>query len=583
MKTVLSSALYAAVRRVKLAIPLYALILASLMLQSCSKEHQIVKKAPETSTKLPVASGTTSAIAGKNVMMQGFYWDVPMGGTWWGNIQSKVSSWSTAGITSIWMPPCSKGASGGYSVGYDPFDYFDFGDFNQMGTTETRYGSKAELQACINAAHGAGLQVYADIVMNHNGGGSAQSNPNTGTTTNTLFNVASGIFPRGYNDFHKSTFETADAGVFSNYADLCHKNPYVAGGLWANSNSVAKYYKGTLGFDGWRFDWVDGFSPSYVNQFVAAAPGFAVTEYWGPSGGTNVSELQTCINGSGASSFDFPCVFGLKNAFVNNDLNLLNTTGMLCKSNPDKAVTFVTNHDINYVPDNKKLQAYAFIMAHEGTPCVFYSDYESLLDKAKMNSLIWINKNLAAGTTTVLYSDNDEYIAKMSGSPGLIIYINNSGSTLTRSITTNWANSTIHDYANNTAADLTTNASGVATISAPANSYTIWSSNGTVTPPTGGNVSITLRMQKDVLSGNSLFFTGNNATLTNWAGGVQGTWTTNNFWTYSLSVPSGQALDFKVRKGTTGGTGNLWESGANHTIASPANGTTYTVTFNGGF
>ena len=87
---------------------------------------------PTVSTVSPnsqkVAAGNTSG-----VMMQAFYWDVPMGGTWWGVIQGKVSSWAGAGVTSLWMPPASKGESGPYSVGYDPFDYFDFGDFNQKG------------------------------------------------------------------------------------------------------------------------------------------------------------------------------------------------------------------------------------------------------------------------------------------------------------------------------------------------------------------------------------------------------------------------------------------------------------------
>ncbi len=572
-------------KNVKTPVTFYFLFFLCLIFLGCYKEaakptiDMPVNMLAATVAKTANPSAS-AAIAGKNVIMQGFYWDVPMGGTWWGNVQGKVSSWAGAGITSVWLPPCYKGASGGYSDGYDPFDYFDFGNYNQMGTTKTRYGSKSDLQSCINAAHSAGLQVYADIVINHNGGGSAQYNPNTGTTTNTLFVPASGIFPRSYNDFHPSTYEFSDAAVFSNYADLCHKNPNVSGGLWSNSNSVAKYFKGTLGFDGWRFDWVDGFSPAYVANFVAAAPGFAVTEYWGPSGGTSVSEIQSCINSSGVSSFDFPCVFALKAAFTNNNLANLRDMGMLCKSNPGKAVTFVTNHDINYIPNNNKLQAYAFIMAHEGTPCVFYSDYESLLDKAKMNTLIWINKNLASGTSTVLYADNDEYVAAMNGSPGLIIYINNSSSTLSRSVTTNWVNSNIHDYANNWGTDFTTNGSGVATISAPANSYTIWSGTGTVT---GSNATITLRMLKDVQNGNSLFFTGNNSALTNWGGGVPGAWNSGNYWTTTVTVPSTQELDFKVRKGTTGGTGNIWESGPNHIIGNPINGTTYTVAFNGGF
>jgi alpha-amylase len=571
------------IKKTNVSIGFIAMLL-TLSYYSCSVKESSDSTSP-VQEKNVTNFTSTKKLAGKEVMMQGFYWDVPMGGTWWSNVQGKVATWAGVGITSVWLPPCSKGDSGPYSVGYDPFDYFDFGDFNQKGTTETRYGSKSELQSCINAAHSSGLKVYADIVMNHNGGGAPQYNPNTGTTTNTDYKPASGIFPRGYNDFHPSTYETADAAVFSNYSDVCHKNPWMTGGFWSNTNSVAKYYKGTLGFDGWRFDWVDGFSPSYVANFVAAAPGFAVTEYWGPSGGKSVSEVQNCINGSGVSSFDFPCMFGMEAAFAGNDLTKLNTTGMLCKSNPSKAVTFVTNHDINKIPDNNKLQAYAFIMAHEGTPCLFYSDYESLLDKNKMNALIWINQNLAAGTTNVLYSDNDEYIAQMNGSPGLIIYINTSGSNQSRTVTTKWANSKLHDFSNNWLTDTNSNGSGVATLSVSSNTYTIWSANGTATtnPPLATNATITLSVQKDVLSGNSLFFTGSNSVLSNWGTGIQGTWNANNFWKTTITVPSGQAFDFKVRKGITGGAGNLWESGTNHTISNPVNGTTYTVNFNGGF
>jgi len=560
------------------------LISIALTQYSCSQE-EIIKPPDNQENIVPVVKINTKRGNVKGVMMQAFYWDVPMGGNWWGTIQGKVSSWANVGITALWMPPASKGESGPYSVGYDPFDYFDFGDFNQKGTLETRYGSKAELQSCINAAHNAGLKVYADIVMNHNGGGSAQNNPNTGGSTNTYFQPASGIFPRGYNDFHPSTYANADAKVFASYPDLCHKNPWVSGGLWSNTNSVAQYYKNVLGFDGWRFDWVDGFSPSYVKNFVDAAPGFAVTEYWGPSNGTSVNELQACINSSGQSSFDFPCMFGMKNAFTNNNLALLSTTEMLCKSNPLKAVTFVTNHDINDIPDNKKLQAYAFIMAHEGTPCLFYTDYETLLDKTKMNNLIWINKNLADGKTTVIYADNDEYIAQMDGDPGLLIYINNSGSTQTRTVTTKWNNTSLHDFANNTASNSSSNSSGVVTISAPANNYTIWSSDGTVTPPTGTTTkTIVLRMLKDVSNGNSLFFSGDNAALTNWGNGIQGGWNAGSYWTVTITVPSTTAsINWKVRKGSTGGSGTIWESGSNHVINNPVDGTTYTDTFNGGF
>jgi alpha-amylase len=90
-------------------------------------------------------------------------------------------------------------------------------------------------------------------------------------------------------------------------------------------------------------------------------------------------------------------------------------------------------------------------------------------------------------------------------------------------------------------------------------------------------------MLKDVGAGSALFFTGNNATLTNWGTGIQGTWNTGNYWTANVTVPTGTTIEYKVRKGAYGGAGSLWESGNNHVITNPVNGQTYTGTFQGGF
>ena len=98
----------------------------------------------------PFSTGTSSSSStgkyvdnpGGGVMMQAFYWDVPSGGNWWNTVSSKVTAWGNAGIGSIWLPPASKAQNGAFSMGYDPTDYFDFGDYNQNGSVETRFGSK---------------------------------------------------------------------------------------------------------------------------------------------------------------------------------------------------------------------------------------------------------------------------------------------------------------------------------------------------------------------------------------------------------------------------------------------------------
>src|SRR5579871_4156672 len=72
--------------------------------------------------------------ASADVMLQGFYWDVPSPAAgngsvswWWDRLAAQASALRQAGFTAIWIPPVMKGRSGGYSVGYDPFDDYDIG------------------------------------------------------------------------------------------------------------------------------------------------------------------------------------------------------------------------------------------------------------------------------------------------------------------------------------------------------------------------------------------------------------------------------------------------------------------------
>ncbi|WP_231896379.1 hypothetical protein [Gramella sp. MAR_2010_147] len=81
--------------------------------------------------------------------------------------------------------------------------------------------------------------------------------------------------------------------------------------LWNKPNSVAKYYKNTMGFDGWRFDYVKGFAPWVVNSWTDEVGGFAVGEYWDG----NAATLEAWVNQSGASAFDFACYYRMKDAF----------------------------------------------------------------------------------------------------------------------------------------------------------------------------------------------------------------------------------------------------------------------------
>lgn len=385
------------------------------------------------------------------VMIQAFYWDVPAGGIWYDTIREKIPEWAAAGITSIWLPPPSKGMSGGYSMGYDPYDYFDLGEYYQMGTVETRFGSKEELIALIQTAHAYGMEVYADIVINHCAGGDLEWNPFVNDYTWTDFsNVASGKFIRHYWDFHPNNVSAYDEGTFGGYPDLDHDVYEVQYWLWDGPDSYAKYLK-SIGFDGWRFDYVKGYPAWVVRAWVDEVGGYAVGEYWD----TDVNKILNWISGSGVNAFDFPLYYKMDEAFDNINIPALvyaiQNKQVLVAVDPFDAVTFVANHDTNIIWN--KYPAYAFILTYEGQPTIFYRDFEEWLNKDRLINLIWIHNHLAGGTTTILYYDNDELIFQRNGygdKPGLITYINLSGNWQSRWIrTSKFAGQCIHEYTGN--------------------------------------------------------------------------------------------------------------------------------------
>ena len=58
-------------------------------------------------------------------------------------------------------------------MGYGVYDTYDLGEFDQKGTVPTKYGTKDEYLAAVRALQEAGLEVLADIVLNHRMGADA--------------------------------------------------------------------------------------------------------------------------------------------------------------------------------------------------------------------------------------------------------------------------------------------------------------------------------------------------------------------------------------------------------------------------
>jgi alpha-amylase len=107
------------------------------------------------------------AAMASRTLVQFFHWYYPVGGTLWDEASAKAASLADMGITDVWLPPAYKGASGGCSVGYDTYDLFDLGEFDQHGTIPTKYGNRAALERATGALRDAGVRVIHDVVFNH--------------------------------------------------------------------------------------------------------------------------------------------------------------------------------------------------------------------------------------------------------------------------------------------------------------------------------------------------------------------------------------------------------------------------------
>ncbi len=273
-----------------------------------------------------------------------------------------------AGIDMMWFPPASQSMGG---TGYIPTKLFNF--------SKTEWGTEAQLKTMLAEYNNLGMYPIADVVVNHRGGTTGWmdfTEPTWDCTAITKNDEAStdpgntGIKPCGSNDTGEN---------YGSARDLDHTNAVV--------RSDVKKFLGLLkdlGFKGWRWDVAKGFAASYFGEYITAStPYYSVGEYW--DGGT--STLMSWVDGTGKKSgaFDFANYYKLSGAIKGDSYGQLMSGSRMYGlagviGYDDKAVTFVDNHDTfvdanNYVPDDKVVKGYAYILTHPGIPCVWAAHY----------------------------------------------------------------------------------------------------------------------------------------------------------------------------------------------------------------
>jgi alpha-amylase len=444
------------------------------------------------------------------VMMQAFYWNSPRHENreyeWWNHITEQIPHLHDVGFSSLWVPPISK-AGGVASMGYDPYDYYDLGEFdNRDWPRKTWYGSREELAELVATAHEHGLQVYADMIFNHNSGADApELNPIDGRERWTRFTPKSGRFNRDWTCFHPSPYESWDDGTFEGMTDLCHRNPYVFGEIM----QFARWIIEEVGFDGFRYDMVKGYGPwliTAIQEYRYSRNGnpysykiYGVGEFW--DGNREVRHWLDAANrwsDNPVRAFDFALRYRLADLCDSYGYSLrslvADDTLLDC---PDLAVTFVENHDVHRPEDpsvhrpivNDKMLAYAFILTHEGDQCVFWLDYYSYGlglpgQPSGIAALVRANHDYAGGPTSTLYLDDDLYIMERHGTaeqPGLLFILNTRGDGWHgHNVQTRWSNRKFHPVAwrgkddNGTPEQKHTDDTGHADFWAPPRGYVIY-------------------------------------------------------------------------------------------------------------
>lgn len=333
------------------------------------------------------------------VMLQGFYWN-SYDDTKWTNLKSQVNDFAD-NFSLIWLPQSGKCLGNSQTMGYKPYYYF-----NQNSS----FGTEAELRDLIKTFKGKGIGMVADVVINHHdtdGWFTFPAEVYKGVTyqfksTDIVANDDKGKAATEATKKGVSLSKNNDEGEdWDGCRDLDHKSQNVQTIIKA----YLKYLKEDLGYTGFRYDMVKGFSGSHVADYnKAVGIEYSVGEYWDSN-----ARIQSWINATlkNSAAFDFQFRYNVRDAINNNNWAALKSTNNLMndKNWRQYAVTFVENHDMEYRSASEQqdpirrdtLAANAYLLAMPGTPCVFLTHWQEYKDE--IGAMISARK--AAGITNM--------------------------------------------------------------------------------------------------------------------------------------------------------------------------------------
>lgn len=364
------------------------------------------------------------------VMLQGFYWD-SYTDTQWQYLESKADDIAPY-FSLIWIPN-SGNCGNGNNMGYLPLYYF-----NQNSS----FGSEDNLRSMIKTYKDKGTGMIADVVVNHHqteGWFGFPAETYNGEdysfkSTDICSDDDGGKAATQARTENVSLSGSKDTGEgWDGARDLDH----ISANVQRIVKAYTKYLLEDLGYAGFRYDMVKGYSASYTGMYNAAAnPMFSVGEYWDG----NATAVQNWITGTTtndsiqSAAFDFCFRYTCRDA-ANGKWSALSTASSATSSAFNRyAVTFIENHDTEYRsataqqdPIKKDTLALnAWLLANPGTPCVFYKHWQAY----KKDIKLMIEARKLVGVTNVSKCENISVTAgaqlaarKVTGKNGQIIVV----------------------------------------------------------------------------------------------------------------------------------------------------------------
>lgn len=341
------------------------------------------------------------------VMLQGFSWDSYDYSQW--TVLEKQADDMKGFIDLVWLPQSGKCIETTQVMGYKPYYYF-----NQNSS----FGTEAELRSLIAKFKANGIGAIADVVVNHrntNGWYTFPAETYKGVTylmlsTDICKNDDSGSTATQAKKDGVSLSNNDDEGTdFGGCRDIDHKSENVQKIIKA----YLKFLKEDIGYTGFRYDMVKGFSGTHVADYNdATGVEFSVGEYW--DGNQSIINWINKTNKKSAA-FDFQFRYNVRDAIGIKDNKIVSSPNwsklksdynlMHDPTYRQYAITFVENHDMQYRSKDEPLDplkrdtlaANAYMLAMPGTPCVFQPHWRAY--KQEIKSMIEARK--LAGITNM--------------------------------------------------------------------------------------------------------------------------------------------------------------------------------------